>query len=687
MILSSMKSLCSTVALLISSQLFSQQLNEFGHFITIDNNSVQYTLTGQELKTENRNLKGTSVFRTASGYITLTGNYENASSDVRIYSAAGEELFVRTFLQIINFSLSESRKFCAFHDTKNIHVLDVQKHTVASFEGSNVFAVDDEGRAAYYNDKTSTINYNGQSILMDEPVYRVLFFNGRPLFVTMKKVLALGSSVETIFAAPEGRIFDIEVFDGKMYVSTKKEIPGEFIFTAFVSSDLLIFAKGEEKHYPLERGMKKPVQERKLHADASLTNEMIRNPLYYYNDTVYQPIGNSYDEIQEYSGAPYAHGGVDLLGYYQQDVRSVKDGYVKAILTTSGEYHWRIAIANNNTSGYSQGYLYAHIEETTFPFAVGDPVQEADVVGKLVDFPVAGFVHCHFARIGCTGTTWSGNWWTFDNPLSYMSNHFDSIAPTFQKTIGNDAFAFRKLNGVYLSPDSLYGNVRVISKVYDRINASWRCDVHELRYSLSPLASPQTILLDSFAFAYHYYNDHYFNGPYYNAMLRTIYSRDATCFSTADYQDREFYHIVTNSDGNDTITANDSLQAFNTLYFIDGSYIFRVTASDPSGNTTTDSMIIKIINFPVAINESSLNAQVTISPNPFADYAVLDAGHSFTNATLRIENYLGQTVKQVLNISGQTITLNRDNLSEGLYFIRLTEGENVFIGKMVISNN
>ncbi|MBK9735056.1 MAG: hypothetical protein IPO92_08865 [Saprospiraceae bacterium] len=101
-----------------------------------------------------------------------------------------------------------------------------------------------------------------------------------------------------------------------------------------------------------------------------------------------------------------------------QDVYSVKNGFVKAILTTSGQYHWRIAISNKNTSDLTQGYLYAHLERTSFPYAVGDAVNAGDVVGYLANFPVDGFVHCHFARIEDEGSTWNGSWATFDNPLN-----------------------------------------------------------------------------------------------------------------------------------------------------------------------------------------------------------------------------------------------------------------------------
>jgi hypothetical protein len=459
----------------------------------------------------------------------------------------------------------------------------------------------------------------------------------------------------------------------------------KFVFRSFISEDLLNFTTGEIVDYPLAHISHKNKILNNKSIPTTLANETIRDPIYYYTDTVYQPIGNSYNEMQEYTpGSMYPHPGVDLLGTYLQNTHSVKSGYVKAILTTSGQYHWRIAISNNNTSSYSQGYLYAHLEQSTIPYIVGDSVNMGDVIGQLVNFPVTGFVHCHFARIGCTGTTWSGNWRTYDNPLSYMTNFFDTIPPTFENTINNDVFAFRDLSGNYLSFDSLYGNVRVISKVHDRINSSWNCDVHNLRYSVSPLSQPLTMLLDSLAFNYHYHNDFYYAGPTYLTLLKTVYSRDFTCFSTANYNVRDFYHIVTSSDGNDTITGNDSLQVFNTLNLANGFYIFRVVATDPAGNTSRDSMVIKIVNPVSGINEEQLN-EVIIFPNSFSNFTTIQTKRNLQNATLSVFNTYGELVSRLSELNSNIVVFERNELSGGLYFLQLEQNnETLFNGKVLI---
>jgi len=44
----------------------------------------------------------------------------------------------------------------------------------------------------------------------------------------------------------------------------------------------------------------------------------------------------------------------------------------------------------------------------------------------------------------------------------------------------------------------------------------------------------------------------------------------------------------------------------------------------------------------------------------------------FHNATLTVDNCFGQTVAQIKNLRGQTISFNRDNLTSGLYFYKVT---------------
>lgn len=81
------------------------------------------------------------------------------------------------------------------------------------------------------------------------------------------------------------------------------------------------------------------------------------------------------------------------------------------------------------------------------------------------------------------------------------------------------------------------------------------------------------------------------------------------------------------------------------------------------------------------------NSILKIFPNPFITETTIQTDNHFKNASLTVYNSFGQTVKEIKNISGQTITLHRDNLPIGLYFIRLTQDKKIISAdKLVISD-
>ncbi len=684
-----MKSVAILIVFLFSSTVFAQHLNFAGHLIDVKINS-----TGNEndFKIPNSiRLVGSTKFRTHYGYITLMPYEEDAQCMVRLYDEKGILVKQTLFCQTINFTLSPDRKFAAFHDTRNIQFVDLENGETTSIVGSTVFAFSDNNSFAYYDEKNNAVHLNANEFKVDEIVTKLLFFQGKLLIALRNKIItADGNTTRQLFSKRAETIFDIDATHDKLYISTKKVFDDHFEFNSYFTSDLQNFTNDETAIYPLKHSTSQFKNLRNNNRlSSTLPGEQIRNPIGYYQDTVYQPVGNSYDEIQDYSSGAsiYPHPGVDLLGVYLQDVVSVKSGFVKAILTTSAEFHWRIAIGNENIPDSSTGYLYAHVEETSIPYVVGDSVAEGDVVGQLVDFPVTGFVHCHFARIYDEGFTWNGGWWTYDNPLSYMVNHFDSMPPVFEKTIGNDEFAFRDSADAYLSADSLFGKVKIITKVYDRINSTWHVDANKLRYSLSPLASPQTMLLDTFAYEYNFFNDFYNAGPYCQQLLRTIYSFDQTCHSIGNYTDRDFYHIITNSDGNDTIDGSDSLNLFDTRLFADGDYIFRVTAFDPSENSTSDSMIIKIRNLNTIINSIDESSFATISPNPFE--GILNINFNTENVPVKNFSIKDVSGKEVFNRTSidtskeKSLVINLGSLASGVYFVTFNYDDRIFSGKII----
>jgi murein DD-endopeptidase MepM/ murein hydrolase activator NlpD len=77
------------------------------------------------------------------------------------------------------------------------------------------------------------------------------------------------------------------------------------------------------------------------------------------------PLGNNYGEYQFYGGSPYLHPGIDIMQLAGSPVYAVKAGVVKAVLTTSGDYHWRVAVGDSAGSGWCDGWLYAHLDRNT----------------------------------------------------------------------------------------------------------------------------------------------------------------------------------------------------------------------------------------------------------------------------------------------------------------------------------
>jgi uncharacterized repeat protein (TIGR03803 family) len=125
---------------------------------------------------------------------------------------------------------------------------------------------------------------------------------------------------------------------------------------------------------------------------------------------------------------------------------------------------------------------------------------------------------------------------------------------------------------------------------------------------------------------------------------------------------------------------------YNISYFSLGNDTVCLTVT--SSNGCKDS-ICKIINVRVlAVNEIETESSIAIYPNPFSSSTTLHSSNLFNNASLLVYNCFGQIVKQIKNISGQTVTLTRDNLESGFYFIRLTEGNKILtVDKLVITDN
>ena len=302
------------------------------------------------------------------------------------------------------------------------------------------------------------------------------------------------------------------------------------------------------------------------------------------------PVGNSWGEYQNYSGDTadsYFHPGVDVMGVTQgKPVYAVAPGVVKAWMTIYADYHWRIATADQNTDDWSDGWLYAHIDPYRWHAQLGDQVQAGDLIGYLVPWPVSGFDHLHFARIRHRGSDWNDAAWQFiRNPLVDLEPSADTFKPKVEDAgVDPECFLAFKLDDseTYLTSDSLYGRVDAVLKAYDSYGISWgyptyeRVGVYKIEWRVDTGAWTLAFL---FRDTLHWDDvDEVF----------LVYNYDSRLQTCGDYSCRQFYYIITNTDGQ----GRPAPGYWDTGELPDGPHWFVVRLTDEAGNQTLDSCLV-----------------------------------------------------------------------------------------------
>ncbi|WP_185956520.1 T9SS type A sorting domain-containing protein [Changchengzhania lutea] len=105
-------------------------------------------------------------------------------------------------------------------------------------------------------------------------------------------------------------------------------------------------------------------------------------------------------------------------------------------------------------------------------------------------------------------------------------------------------------------------------------------------------------------------------------------------------------------------------------------------------NGTGRNMIARILGgSTMGLTLIGNSTSITVYPNPFSLQTTLQSDRFLKNVTMTVYNIQGQVVKEIKNISGQTVTLFRDNLPSGLYFIQMTEANKIITAaKLVITD-
>jgi len=118
--------------------------------------------------------------------------------------------------------------------------------------------------------------------------------------------------------------------------------------------------------------------------------------------------------------------------------------------------------------------------------------------------------------------------------------------------------------------------------------------------------------------------------------------------------------------------------------------LFRFTFISDSNQTNKDGLMFDDFNFVdyiEGIPEFSNNIHISIFPNPFSTTSQITLSKTYHNILLSVYDIQGKLVSQNQYKYSDKITLNRNGLNNGMYFLKLIlDDKEIATGKVVVSD-
>ncbi|MCG3165513.1 MAG: hypothetical protein POELPBGB_01281 [Bacteroidia bacterium] len=156
-------------------------------------------------------------------------------------------------------------------------------------------------------------------------------------------------------------------------------------------------------------------------------------------------------------------------------------------------------------------------------------------------------------------------------------------------------------------------------------------------------------------------------------------------FAVAKYNSDGSLDNTFDTDGLVTTGFGGSCQGMATVIQPDGKILVA------GGNYSTQNTIAiarynnSVQGVIIGIDAPGANTDnISAFPNPFSEQTIFYSETALENASLLLYNAAGQKVKQISNISGNSFTLQRGNLSCGMYYVQLLQNNETIAAQKLL---
>lgn len=676
----------------------SDEVRELKRFRLFENDRLLYELEQPP---------GSDVYLSNSGFcafLDLRHHYQGEMT-IYFYSKTGRELFSERFIGASLFGFSPRGAKFGIGNSQYLKIISIPDREIENYDGADQFDISEDERLVAIALRGVAKVYSGKKLLRE---FNTGFHYPRKIKVSSDHqfLAVIDKKRLKVYSLTNGLLLFEDVLDAKrsfrdLILKDGQILAGIQYREKGVSSGILK-AYDQKGRVLIER-----IESSKSFKTFDQKQRLQKSPKDYKQipwpfvpfDSVHT-VWNYYEQHMSY-GLPdwsYLHQGLDIIVPVNEPTFAVEAGIVKCVLTISGYWHWRIAISQEQTSDFSKGWLYAHLIPSTIQFDVGDTVQQHDYLGDIVQWH-DDWGHIHFVEIQDSGLVWrydDNEWGITYNPLLSLQPNTDLIPPIIEPVFEHSKFGFcLNETSSYLDPDSLCGDVDIIVKIVDYIGVSpWQLPAYETYFWVKKLPE-ETIVLPRTLGQILNHSYSFYASNHYEPFATVIYKRDSLL--TPPYwmdTDRNYYHILTNNNGDSLIELSEKALALSTDSFPNGEYQIFVEARDLFGNTTVDSMEVKIKNriSDIAENQNPVSDKFLLIqnfPNPFnttteIHYVVPKPGI----VTIKILDLLGREIGELVdgyqNPGNYWIEFYTDGLASGVYFCQLKTAIGMKCNKMVL---